>query len=89
VFHNLGGRGPAPRPEDAAVSDLMSAYWTNFAKTGNPNGAGLPEWPAFTASSQRVISFDGHSMAEPLPNAAEIQAMDTYFAWRREQAKGK
>ena len=65
----------------------MSAYWTNFAKSGNHNGPGLPEWPAFTESSQRVMYFDGHSGAEPVPNITEIKAMDSYFAWRREQAR--
>lgn len=88
VFHNLGLRGPAPQPEDTAISDLMSSYWTNFAKTGNPNGSGLPYWPAFTASSQQIMYFDGHSGAQPVPNLAQIKAMDAYFAWRREQAKG-
>jgi len=87
VFHNLGARGPAPQPEDIAVSDLMSAYWTNFAKTGNPNGPGLPEWPAFTESSQRVMYFDGQSGAQPVPNITQLKAMDAYFAWRREQTR--
>ncbi len=72
-----------------AISDLMSAYWTNFAKNHNPNGAGLPEWPAFTGSSEQVMYFDGHSAAQPVPNIAKIKAMDAYFAWRREQAKTK
>lgn len=89
VFHTLGVRGPAPQPEDSAISDLMSAYWTNFAKTGNPNGAALPEWPAFAASSQQVMYFDGHSGAQPVANATKLKAMDAYFAWRREQANSK
>ena len=66
VFHNLGQRGQAPDAHDMAISDLMSTYWTNFAKNGNPNAAGLPEWPGFWASSQQVMYFDGHSGAEPV-----------------------
>ena len=36
---------------DFALTDAMGTYWTNFAKTGNPNGAGVPEWPAYKSQS--------------------------------------
>ncbi len=36
------------RPEDYALSRQMQDSWTNFAKTGNPNAAGLPDWPAYS-----------------------------------------
>ena len=39
------GRKLPYTPEDEALSKLMHAYWVNFIKTGDPNGAGLPEWP--------------------------------------------
>ncbi len=77
----------APRPEDHAMSDLMSSYFVNFAKTGDPNGPGLPLWPAFTESSQTVMHFDAKSGARPAPNMTQIKAMDAYFAWRRNGAK--
>lgn len=35
----------------------MSMYWTNFAKSGNPNGRGLPVWPAFTSAAPKVLDL--------------------------------
>ncbi len=35
---------------DAALSQTMQGYWTNFARTGNPNGKGLPEWPRYAGT---------------------------------------
>ena len=86
VFRTLDARGGQPRPEDTATSELMSRYWTNFAKTGDPNGPGLPQWPAFDDKDQRVMVFDGTSGAQPIPNLKKLEAMDAYFAWRRENA---
>jgi len=90
VFGNLSGTGGGliglggtARPEDVALSELMNSYWVNFAKTGDPNGPGLPMWPAFTPSTQNVMILDTRPSARPLPNMMQLKAMDEYFTWRR------
>jgi para-nitrobenzyl esterase len=58
VFGTLsGGRGGAPTPEDLAVSRMAQRYWVNFAKTGDPNGPGLPTWPRHVADDGQIFEF--------------------------------
>jgi para-nitrobenzyl esterase len=47
VFGNLGLVSWPWEPEDRRLTDVMSSYWTNFAKTGDPNGSGLPPWAPY------------------------------------------
>jgi len=65
VFGQLDSKeGIAWRPEDRQLSELMQKYWANFARSGNPNRAGLPEWPAyFAASGWPVMFLDAKSAA--------------------------
>lgn len=46
----------------APVSAAMMGYWTNFAKSGNPNGRDLPEWPAYDANSRLRMVFDSDAL---------------------------
>ena len=78
-----------PSAADRAVSDKMISYWTNFAKTGDPNGKALPRWPAFTNSSARVMDLNDPSQAIAVPHLDKLQVLDGYYAWRRGQESGQ
>jgi para-nitrobenzyl esterase len=45
-------------PDDYKVSRVMQEYFANFVKTGDPNGAGLPEWPQFGSDGRMVIDVE-------------------------------
>ena len=44
------------QPDDYKVSAIMQAYFANFIKSGDPNGLGLPEWPALNSSKDRPVA---------------------------------
>ena len=68
---------------DFAISDMISTYWVNFAKHGDPNGPGVPEWPQFTEQNREVMYFHDKAFPGPVPSAEGLEALDAYFAWRR------
>jgi para-nitrobenzyl esterase len=55
VFGTLDTRpGAVWRPEDRKLSDEVMSYWTNFARTGDPNGARLPVWPKYDKNDELI-----------------------------------
>jgi len=48
---------PAANGEDRALAAHIHAYWVAFAKTGDPDSAGGPEWPAYTPANDAAIEF--------------------------------
>jgi para-nitrobenzyl esterase len=86
VFRNLGNAPTTPTEAEQPLSELMSSYWVNFARNGDPNGPGLPPWPAFSDAKPNVMHFDqAPSSREGVPNIEQLKALDDYFASRREQ----
>lgn len=61
--------------EDRAMSELMHRYWVNFAKTGTPNGVGLPHWPAVQARGEETLVFASRVRVEP---AFRSEALDLH-----------
>ncbi len=54
------------QPEDMALSETIATYWSNFAKTGNPNSKDVPEWPRYLAKDNYpVMHLDVAPRAEP------------------------
>jgi para-nitrobenzyl esterase len=84
VFGNLS---PDYGPQDRALSDRMGAYWTNFAKTGDPNGAGLPSWTPFSTGTEDTLVLGPDIQIRSTPNKPELITLDGYYGWRRDQAK--
>ena len=79
AFNNLQSRNGAPiDPKDKSVAKFMNAYWTNFAKTGNPNGNGLPAWPVYNPKKNELLEIqsDGQPVGKPDPKKARMDLME-------------
>jgi para-nitrobenzyl esterase len=83
VFQTLDRGKPGVTDGDLAISETISTYWVNFAKRGDPNGAGLPVWPRFAEKDRKVMYFKDQAEPGPVPSADALAVLDSYFAWRR------
>lgn len=94
VFNTLHSRWGAPAEataEETELAKIMSTYWANFAKTGNPNGKGLPEWPGYHAKSEVVldIPLNGKPVSKPDPRKARFDVIQKAIKFRhRLQSRG-
>jgi para-nitrobenzyl esterase len=71
-------RWPWSAVRDVQIADQLQSYWTNFAKTGDPNGVGLPAWTPFT-SHESVLTFSDSTSMEELPERADLALMDAHW----------
>ena len=73
AYDNLGADSDADYTDvDYRLRDLMSTYWVNFVRTGDPNTPGLPTWPTFGEAPDHVMTFDGDSGVAPRPRADAV-----------------
>jgi para-nitrobenzyl esterase len=87
VFNTLNARWGAPAeatPDEKELARIMNTYWTNFAKTGNPNGNGLPNWPLYDTQKEQIldIELDGKPVTKPDPRKARFNVIEKAFKKR-------
>ncbi len=58
MFNNLNAFPWLVDKHDQEIADLMSGYWLNFIKSGNPNGSNLPQWPSYREEIRPVMVLD-------------------------------
>ncbi len=69
---------------DHKVSDMLSSYWVNFATTGNPNGKGLPEWPAFDdRKNDQPMVLGDEAQVGPAPDSAQLAFFQSVYEKQR------
>lgn len=93
VFGSLNSRRGATEPtaEEKMLAQIMNAYWTNFAKTGNPNGDGLPVWPQYNPQSEEMldVELDGKVIGKKDPRKARFDVIEKAFKSREKiQTRG-
>ena len=76
------------QPQDRKLSELMQNYWTNFVKRGDPNGPGLPQWPAGNGrNGYQVMRLDVDAHAAPQQNRERYLFLDAFYSKTRESSR--
>jgi para-nitrobenzyl esterase len=94
VFNTLHAQRGAPTeltPDERELARIMNTYWANFAKTGNPNGKGVPNWPLYDTQKEEIldVDLDGKIVAKPDPRKTRLNVIEKAFKKReRLQSRG-
>jgi para-nitrobenzyl esterase len=80
---------PGKYPVESAVAEIIQQYWINFAKTGNPNGKGLPYWPSFDENKPTTMQFSNGASLIMRPNREQIDFVDRFYKAKREEVEAQ
>ncbi len=76
MFNNLISGIRPWEPADYPIAEKTASYWANFVKAGNPNGEGLPQWPAFDAMVPVTMELGDRFEARPIADAAQLKLLE-------------
>lgn len=79
AFNNVGLVGAEWQQWDYTLSDKISDYWVNFAKTGNPNGADVPAWPPYRRAVDEVQEFADRIFTTENPLREQLNLFDGIY----------
>jgi para-nitrobenzyl esterase len=79
AYDNLHTLGRPWEPVDHEIASLMSSYLVNFARTGNPNGTGLPGWEAYSAKKEAALIIDTISGQQIISNLDQLKFWKNYY----------
>ncbi|TCM15390.1 para-nitrobenzyl esterase [Novosphingobium sp. PhB165] len=80
AFNSLDAVNLPWTDEDRQIAERMSSYWANIIKTGNPNGPGLPDWPAYSAQVPQVMELGDHFAPIPIASPEKIDFWKRFYA---------
>jgi len=79
MFDHLDQEPWAWTASDRRLADTMAGYWVNFARSGDPNGPGLPVWPAFTREGGQTLDLGDAVAPRPAPVDPQLKVFDAVY----------
>jgi para-nitrobenzyl esterase len=89
VFDHLNQASWRWTPADRTLAREMSSYWSNFARSGDPNGRDLPAWPAFTNAAGRVLYLGDPVQMGAVANLDTLMILDGIYTAVRDKPFGE
>ena len=78
VFGTLDSKPRPYQPADRMLSERIADYWVNFARTGDPSGAGLENWPTYGADKS-ILHLDSEIASKPLERRERLERLDELY----------
>lgn len=73
------GKPANPNSDDERVVEVVQGYWLNFAKTGDPNGEGLPVWPKYNLASDVLIEIESSVTIRETHRNFQLDSVDKFI----------